>query len=401
MSGERTRIAPVLGVSNEQIFVALGLRCPFHCFGVCASDAQTFTVLHSFTTSNDDGQEPADTLLLVGGKLYGTTLYGGLATGNGTIFQMDLKGNETILYRFDGPTGSAPQGGVVRDSAGNLYGTTTEGGTYNLGTAFKLSPAGTLTVLHHFSGSTEGANPFAGLTLDSTGNLYGTTSYGGDLSCGNGLGCGTVFKIDSSGNFATLYSFTGGADGQQPFVGSLLVDAAGDLIGTAIGGGASGQGTIFKIHPDGSETTLYSFSGGKDGGAPYAGLIRDNQGNLYGCTLDGGVAGFGTIFRLNAKNQERTLFAFSTATRGEAAYGRLLRDNQGNLYGTTVYGGTHGIGLVFEVSPSGTETVLHNFGDLPDGGLPVGGLVMDAQGNLYGTAETGGHGVGTVFKIVP
>jgi len=366
------------------------------------SHAQTFTVLHSFSTTGEDGQNPADTLLLANGKLYGTTLFGGLHSSNGTIFQMDLKGNEVVLYRFDGTNGSALEAGVVRDAAGNLYGTASGGGAYNLGTVFKLDPAGTLTVLHNFTGGTDGANPFAGVTLDGKGNLYGTAIYGGDLNCGGGSGCGTVFRVDGSGKFSVLYAFTGGNDGGIPYVGSLLLDSAGNLIGTTIGGGTYGQGTIFKVHPDGSETTLYSFTGGRDGGEPYSGLIVDGQGNLKGTTLEGGSAGIGTVFKLSATGQEKVLYTFSQPADGEGDYGRLLLDTKGNLYGTTTYGGTDGVGLVFEISPDGTETVLHNFVESTDGGIPVGGLVMDSQGNLYGTAQVGGaHGVGTVFKIAP
>jgi uncharacterized repeat protein (TIGR03803 family) len=291
---------------------------------------------------------------------------------------------------------------VVRDAAGNLYGTASGGGAYNLGTVFKLDPAGTLTVLHNFTGGTDGANPFAGVTLDGKGNLYGTAIYGGDLNCGGGSGCGTVFRVDGSGKFSVLYAFTGGNDGGIPYVGSLLLDSAGNLIGTTIGGGTYGQGTIFKVHPDGSETTLYSFTGGRDGGEPYSGLIVDGQGNLKGTTLEGGSAGIGTVFKLSATGQEKVLYTFSQPADGEGDYGRLLLDTKGNLYGTTTYGGTDGVGLVFEISPDGTETVLHNFVESTDGGIPVGGLVMDSQGNLYGTAQVGGaHGVGTVFKIAP
>jgi len=307
-----------------------------------------------------------------------------------------------VIYRFDGTNGSAPEGGVVRDAAGNLYGTASEGGAYNLGTVFKLDPTGTLTVLHNFTGGTDGANPFAGVTLDGKGNLYGTAIYGGDLNCASGQGCGTVFKVDGSGKFSVLYAFTGGNDGGTPYVGSLLLDSAGNLIGTAIGGGTYGQGTIFKVRPDGTETTLYSFTGGRDGGAPYSGLIVDSQGNLNGTTLEGGSAGIGTVFKLSAKGQEKVLYTFSQPADGEGDYGRLLLDTKGNLYGTTVYGGTDGVGLVFEIGQDGTETVLHSFVESTDGGIPVGGVVMDSQGNLYGTAEVGGaHGVGTVFKITP
>jgi uncharacterized repeat protein (TIGR03803 family) len=188
----------------------------------------------------------------------------------------------------------------------------------------------------------------------------------------------------------------------MPYVGSLLLDAAGNLIGTTIGGGTYRQGAIFKVHPDGTETTLFSFTGGRDGAAPYSGLIVDRQGNLDGTTLEGGATGIGTVFKLSAKGQEKVVYTFSTPGDGEGVYGRLLLDTKGNLYGTTTYGGTDGVGLVFEIGPDGTETVLHNFVEYTDGGIPVGGLVMDSQGNLYGTTEVGGtHGVGTVYKITP
>lgn len=379
------------------------LGCAAALISAPRSQGQAFTTLYSFSTSNQDGQNPASTLLLADGKLYGTTVGGGIGTQNsvGTVFQMDLKGNEVVLYRFDGITGLFPEAGVVRDAAGNLYGTASEGGAYNFGTVFKLDTAGTATVLHNFTGGADGGNPFAGVTLDAKGNLYGTTLYGGDLNCG--LGCGTVFKVDASGTLTVLYTFTGGNDGLDPYVGSLLLDPAGNLIGTAIGGGAFGQGTIFKVHPDGTETTLYSFTGGADGGAPYSGLVKDNQGNLYGTTSQGGSGKRGTVYKLNSKGQETVLYSFARGTSdGDTPYAGVVLDAKGNLYGTTAYGGTNGYGIVFEVSQNGEETVLRRLLEPRDGSHPTGGLVMDSKGNLYGTAYSGGKNFrGTVFKVTP
>jgi uncharacterized repeat protein (TIGR03803 family) len=364
------------------------------------SYAQTLTVLHSFNSNGEDGQVPLAGLLLAKGVFYGTTEQGGSRTGSGTVFQVDAKGNETVLYAFTVANGSVPSAGLVRDAAGNLYGTTTEGGQFNLGTIFKLDSSGVETVLHHFSGGADGSIPFAGLILDAAGNLYGASNTGGDLTCN----CGTVFEIDASGSESVLYRFTGGTDGSFPVTGNLIRDSAGNLLGTTGSGGAFGQGAVFKIHPDGTETTLYSFTGKSDGGSPFCNLIRDGNGNLYGTTSGGGTFRFGTVFKIDSQGHESVLHNFAGGSDGESPMAGLVLDSKGNLYGTTAAGGVigkYGYGTIFEISQNGTETVLHAFNRL-DGQTPAAGLIRDGKGNLYGTTSSGGvQGRGTVFKLTP
>jgi uncharacterized repeat protein (TIGR03803 family) len=185
---------------------------------------------------------------------------------------------------------------LIRDSAGNLYGTTHQGGAFQLGTVFKIDLAGVETVLYSFAGGTDGGEPEAGLIQDAAGNLYGTTHYGGGGSCSDG--CGTVFKLDPAGVETVLYMFTGNPDGGSP-LSNLVEDAAGNLYGTTLYGGSSGKGIVFEVDTaTGAETVLHSFRG-RDGAAPQAGLVRDAKGNLYGTTPEGGGNGFGAIFRLS------------------------------------------------------------------------------------------------------
>jgi uncharacterized repeat protein (TIGR03803 family) len=212
------------------------------------------------------------------------------------VFKLNNAGRETVLHSFRGyPTdGALPEGGLVRDAAGNLYGTTPSGGTSDYGAAFELNKTGKETVLHSFA-DMDGANPEAGLIRDGGGDLYGTTASGGAYQYG------TVFELTSNGAETVLYSFAGGSDGEQPMAG-LARDKAGNLYGTTLGGGAYGYGTVFKLTPSKSrnwkESVLYSFTGETDGAYPYAGVIEDAQGNLYGTAADGGSGGNGTVWKL-------------------------------------------------------------------------------------------------------
>jgi uncharacterized repeat protein (TIGR03803 family) len=270
------------------------------------------TVLYSFTGGADGGTPYAGAILDSSGNLYGTATFGG-ATGAGVVYKINTAGQETVLYSFTGGTyGGNPYGaGVIFDAAGNLYGTTTFGpGTFGPGVVYKLSPSGQETVLYTFcslSGCADGLYPGAGVIRDSAGNLYGTTEDGGDSAC-YGSGCGVVFKLDSSGQETALYAFTGGADGGQQFYGyfsaGLIRDPAGNLYGTTFQGGEGACvntyacGVVFKVNPSGQETVLYTFTGGADGGNPYAGLIGDSAGNLYGTTYSGGEHNGGVVFKL-------------------------------------------------------------------------------------------------------
>jgi uncharacterized repeat protein (TIGR03803 family) len=327
-------------------------------------------------------------------------------------FQPAEAQTETVLYSFCArtgcPDGSNPRADLVMDTAGNLYGTTLYGGTSGVGTVFELSPSGTETVLHSFAAShTDGHYPYAGLLMDTTGNLYGTAQSGG------AKGLGTVFKLSPNGTETLLYSFcvlAACADGYHPRAG-LIMDTKGNLYGTTFDGGAYDAGAVFELSPSGTETVLHSFCqqmGCPDGYYPQAGLVMDTNGNLYGTTLYNGAFGGGTVFKISSDGTATTFYNFCTATgckNGRYPQAGLILDTNGNLYGTTYGGGAHGNGTVFELSPSGAETVLHSFcarTGCSDGSHPRADLVMDTAGNLYGTTYYGGtNSVGTVFKLSP
>src|SRR6266496_3913460 len=248
-----------------------------------ATFAQTEQVLHGFQAPGDGVVPLAGLVQDSAGNFYGTTSSGG-ANGHGTIFKLDLAGNETLLHSFNGTDGANPRSTLIRDTAGNFFGTTYVGGTFNSGTVFKLDSMGTLTVLYSFTGGADGRGPIAGLLLDTASNLYGTTYYGGDLSCpsiSNPSGCGVVFKVNTAGKETVLHAFTGGNDGAFPLGG--LVAGGGSLYGTTVGGGTQGFGTVYRVHRRGSEKVLHSFiaSSTSDAGlGPLGRLLRDNAGNL-------------------------------------------------------------------------------------------------------------------------
>jgi uncharacterized repeat protein (TIGR03803 family) len=415
------------------------LAVAFFPFGKQAQ-AQTVSVLYSFTNAPGDGAYPEAGLIKdASGNLYGTTAVGGNFS-NGTVFELvNSSGtySEQVLFSFTGGIegiGASPEAGLIMDASGNLYGTTEAGGSSGCsentgcGTVFELlNSSGTynLKVLHDFTSTGgDGASPFAGLIMDASGNLYGTTFGGGPLGP---FGNGTVFElVNSSGTYSekVLYSFTGtGGDGVGPS-GVLIMDASGNLYGTTRFGGTSGNGTVFElVNSSGtySEQVLYSFTGtGGDGASPFAGLIMDASGNLYGTTASGGtpvpaggsgcIFGCGTVFELvnsSGTYSEKVLYSFpSTGVDGELPSAGLIMDASGNLYGTTIGGGTDGLGTVFElVNSSGTysEKLLYSFtGTGGDGAGPSGVLIIDASGDLYGTTVGGGtSSFGTVFRLTP
>jgi uncharacterized repeat protein (TIGR03803 family) len=358
------------------------------------AQAQTFTVLHNFAGANGpDGAAPYAGLMMDSShNLYGTTESGGF-NGSGTVFKIDSKGNESVLHNFSGNDGADPDAGLIMDSSGNLYGTTSFGGSSQAGTVFKLTPGGLETVLLSMNGNV-GIYPFAGLVKDSQGNLYGAASSDGTSSCN----CGTVFKLDSSGNGVVFHNFAG-SDGEFPLAG-LIMDSQGNLYGTTPNGGASGAGTVFKLDSTGNATVLHSFVPSTDGGYPESGLIMDSAGNLYGTTsYRGSSANGGTVFKVDPSGHLTVLHVFS-GNDGLNPFAGLVMDSSGNLYGTTAYGGSNGAGTVFKIDPSGTESVLHSFNASTDGGYPYAGLMIDASGNLYGTTAGGGSSSdGTVFEI--
>src|SRR6266446_1689823 len=355
--------------------------------------AQTLTVLHSFT-GNPDGSMPYGSLVRdSSGNLYGTTTQGG-TSGNGTVFKTTSTGTTTVLHSFSGtPDGSTPYGALAIDASGNLYGTTIIGGTSNNGTVFKTTSTGTTTLLHNFAGNPDGSRPYGGLVRDSSGNLYSTTSQGGSSNLG------TVFKTTSAGTTTVLHSFVGTPDGSGPY-GGLVVDSSGNLYGTTVIGGTSNNGTVFKTTSTGTTTLLHNFAGNPDGSRPYGGLVRDSSGNLYSTTSQGGSSNLGTVFKTTSTGTTTVLHNFAGNPDGSSPYyDGLVRDSSGNLYGTTTQGGSSNLGTVFKTTSAGTTTVLHSFVGTPDGSGPYGGLVVDSSGNLYGTTVIGGtSNNGTVFK---
>ena len=398
------RIIGLSRVRTLTFLLAFVVSVPFG--GACA---QSFRVLYSFTGGSDGAMPSAPLIADSVGNLYGTTV-GGSGCG-GTVFKLTPNGTQEVLHCFNGSDGSEPFAGVTADSAGNLYGTTYA----PPGTVYKLAPNGTMTVLHTFSFENgDGIMPFfAGVVADKAGNLYGTTLMFGANSQG------TVFKVAPDGTETIVYSFKAGADGASPWGG--LIEKAGKFYGTTAQGGGTGCwqsfgcGTIFRVAPNGDESVLYAFKGGSDGAWPIAGLIKDEAGNFYGTTEEGGGTGCsdglgcGTVFKLAPNGVETVLYAFTGASDGANPYGGVVRDGQGNLYGTTYAGGAgcsgSGCGVVFEVSPNGVETVLYTFTGGSDGANPTAGLMKDGHGNLYGTASSGGqsgcesYGCGTVFTL--
>ena len=372
--------------------------------GAFNAGAQTETNLYFFGSSSTAGNGPRSGLVQANdGNFYGTTPYGGMNSCNcGTVFRIGPNGTYTNLYSFGGSLsdGEWPYAGLVQGSDGNFYGTTQIGGTNscNCGTVFRISPSGTYTDLYSFVGPPrDGKYPFAGLVQGSDGNFYGTTYEGGTT------GHGTVFRINLSGSYTNLYSFGGYPnDGRSPFAG-LVQGSDGDFYGTTWMGGTSNNGTIFRISPSGSETNLYSFVGSPtDGYNPYAGLVQGSDGNFYGTTVYGGTSSKGTIFRINPSGTYTSLYSFAGSPNdGEEPYAELVQGSDGNFYGTTWIGGTNNDGTIFRVSLSGNETNLYSFvGPPSDGGLSSGGIVQGSDGNFYGTTYWGGTSSnGTVFKL--
>jgi uncharacterized repeat protein (TIGR03803 family) len=412
-----------------------------------AARSQTEKVLYSFAPNT--GQHPVSGVIVGADGVFGTT--SGTNGPSGTVFELSPVSYEhwehVMLFDFpQAQDGWTPSTGLISDAAGNLYGTTLVGGNLNdcnrqgCGAVFELSPGSghgwNETILYAFTGGVDGGSPEGSLIFDSAGNLYGTTYWNGDLSVCGTSGCGVVFKLSpSSGGWkeTVLHTFTGGADGSHPAT-ALVFDTAGNLYGTTYYGGkvndcgGIGCGVAFKLSPASNggwkETVLHTFTGGLDGANPWASLVLDSAGNLYGTAYQGGkisqctgrgTPGCGTIFQLShgAQGWKTTvLHTFDGAQDGSNPAAGLVFDSAGNLYGTTQQGGNtgacalSGCGTVFELSHvSGSvwhETVLHAFHAHPDGSNPLGGVAFDPAGNLYGTTYLGGaNGGGTVFEITP
>ncbi len=348
-------------------------------------------VLHSFSNM-PRGAHPVSVLTFgPSAELFGTTQVGG-AGNAGVVFKLDSAGHQTLLHEFTGgPDGRAPHAGVIFDSAGNLYGTTSGGGTGGQGTIYRIDPAGNLRVLHKFAGPSDGSHPQSGLILDSSGNLYGTA-----INDGPG-GEGTIYKLDPAGDFTVLHGFTGGADGGFPS-GRVILDQAGNLYGTACNGGAAQAGVIFKLDPLDNYSVLHAFAT-DDGICPAAGLTLDSAGNLYGTTSYGPAGNSGTVFKLDTSGNFSLLYTFTGGADGGRPSADLILDPVGNLLGTTQDGGTGGHGVVFKLDPAGNETVLYSFSGRADAGDPAAGIIRDSAGNLYGSAA-GHHSVlGALYKL--
>jgi len=372
------------------------------------AQAQTFSVVHTFTGGSDGGSPLSGFTIDSAGNLYGTASNGGKA-GYGIVLKLDVNGKETVLHNFAGGTdGANPEGRLVSDAAGNLYGTTLAGSTSGDGTVFELPVKGREIILHRFSG-TDGAKPEAGLTMDAKGNLYGTTTAGG------ANGNGTVFKLEknSAGKWKeqVLYSFGQGTDGAVP-VGGITLDKTGNIYGTTSAGGTYTYGTIFKLTHTKSgwtETILHDFQNASDGAVPYAGLVFDSSGNLYGAATEGGnnTNGGGTVFQLTPANGNWNFTVlYSLPGWGiSGTFRNVLLDAAGNLYATTHCDGSYNAGTVYKLTPASgtwTYTSLYVFTGRDDGEYSFSNLVFDKQGNLYGTTNTGGaSGYGVVFKIAP
>jgi uncharacterized repeat protein (TIGR03803 family) len=381
-----------------------------------------YGVLYNFEGGAGDGAYPRAALINANRTLYGTTLFGGSGSCNssgfsgcGTIFAITTSGKETVLHSFAGGStdGANPLAGLL-NVKGTLYGTTGYGGAYThcasggCGTVFKITTSGTETVLHSFGSlSGDGSNPYAGLINDK-GTLDGTTEGGGIFAC-SGEGCGTEFSITTSGNETGGHDFDY-KDGAYPLAG--LINVKGTLYGTTRNGGTNGCasegcGTVFSITPStgsGEETVLHSFAGSKgDGEYPYAGLINV-KGTLYGTTYLGGAKGDGTIFSITTAGKETVLHGFGGSGDGRYPIAGLI-NVKGTLYGTTENGGTgkckQGCGTVFAITTTGKETVLHSFGGSGDGKYPQAALI-NVEGTLDGTTTEGGaHGFGTIFSLTP
>lgn len=381
-------------------------------------------VLYSFVGPPGDGDNPGVLIQASDGNLYGATDQGGEANspsyGCGIVFKMapsgtiTPSGTETVLYSFLGGSDGCGPSSLIQASDGNLYGTTTSGGKvgpsyYTCGTAFKMTLSGTETILYSFAGgTTDGCVP-SSLIQASDGNFYGVAEAGGANDDG------AVFKITPSGTETILYSFAGGRN----FASRLVEGSDGNFYGTTFYGGISGQcgndnpyptsgnGAVFKITPSGTETVLHSFAGGTTDGCQPGGLILGSDGNLYGATLGGGQNNDGVVFKITPSGTETVLYSFAGGTVDGAWGGTLVQAGDGNFYGITIRGGTactggytNGDGVLFKITRSGAETVLHFFASGTTDGCQPDTLILGGDGTLYGATSMGGtSNDGTIFDF--
>ena len=394
---------------------------------LASSAADTERVVYSFTGGNDGGNPAAQLVFDGAGNMYGTSVVGGLY-GCGTVFKLSLAGDqwqETVLYDFDCyETGKNPYGGVILDSAGNLYGTTVAGGSGGIctgdgcGIVYELTQSGDTwneTVLYNFTGGDDGFGPGSALVMDKAGNLYGTAPDGGAYASG------VIYQLAPNNGQWTqtvIHPFTGGDDGAVGSLGPLLLDSTGSLSGVTELGGKYGAGVAFRLSPTGNTwkfTTLYAFQGLPDAGFPYGGLIADSRGGLFGTSYFGGTSGLGAVFEIGVgaagtvrtTAKESVLASFQGGTDASFPTSTLVFDAAGNLYGTSSTGGNPSCdcGTVFKLTPhSGgwDASVLHAFGGSDDGYSPSYGLTSDGKGNYFGVTPAGGiYRQGTVYQITP
>jgi uncharacterized repeat protein (TIGR03803 family) len=394
--------------AKSTLGLALALVLGFFAIAAPQAKAQSFTVIHSFTGGND-GANPLSGFIVESGILYGTASSGG-SSGAGVVFSLSTTGEETVLHEFTGGSdGANPEGSLVY-KAGAFYGTTNAGGASNAGTVFKVTTKGVETVLYSFTGHADGANPVGGLAIDAAGNLYGTTTAGGSS------GSGTVFKLAiptvTGGPWTeqTLHSFGTGTDGAIPIAGVTL-DPSGNLYGTTSAGGTYGYGTVFELlpsTPSWTENILHQFELGTDGGVPYAGVTRDG-GYLFGATTEGGGGGSnggGTVFKL-VPSKTGWVFKLVYGLYGGNISGsfRNILLRAGKLYATTHCDGANNAGTVYELTDTAgvwSYNQLYLFTGGSDGLYAFSNLVADKEGNLYGTTKLGGaHGDGVAFMVTP
>ena len=367
------------------------------------AQAQTLTTLHTFQWTPDtnptDGAQPLAGLVQgTDGLLYGTTEFGG-TNAAGTVFTVTTNGTSyhTLWHFGAAGDGFAPQGGLIQGSDGNFYGATSGGGTEQGGIVFKITPGGTETILHPLVGTTQGSYPVVGVVQGSDSNFYGVANSEGIN------GSGTAFKITAAGALTVLHSFGAGSDGAEP-AGSLLQARDGNFYGTTYRGGASGQGSLFRVTSGGVSATIHSFQGGSNpnGGYPQAGLIQGTDGWLYGTTTGGGAGGLGTVFRISTNGTYSTLHSFTNGLDGSSPQAGLVQASDGNFYGTAHDAGGTGNGTVFMITTGGVFTTVYTFTNGTDGQLPAAGLIQDCLGYLYGTTTVPSDGLnpqGTVFRL--
>jgi uncharacterized repeat protein (TIGR03803 family) len=387
-------------VTLTMVVLALVAALAFGVMATPSAHGQTLTVLYDFGSLPDAENSYANLIRDSLGNLYGTTVDGG-AYGLGTVFKLEPSGAETVLHSFAGGStdGQNPYGGLVRDTSGNLYGMTYQGGALNLGTIFKVDASGTETLLHSFAGGAkDGALPLGGLVLDKSGNLYGAVQTGGVSDFG------VVIEL-SNGSLKVLHSFAGGpSDGEYPYYTTLHMDTKGNLYGVTFAGGTNGFGVVYELKTSGNEALLYSFAGGTtDGCYPVGVPVSDADGNLYGTTNACGPyqKGAGAVWKLNQARKEKVLHFFAGGpSDGTTPYSGVVLDKKGNLYGDTLDGGADNFGVAYMLTKTSTMKLLHSFA-ANDGEFTGAALLRDAKGNLYGTAESGGTNYGTVWKLAP